>query len=138
MASTVNCCWNNDQNTADPTNSGINEITRLRSVGVICFEAPMTINSATAAIIVRITTTSERFSAVKMPSSTANTMTTTAATPINDQRTASCRLSGFIGLRLDSVMVMPHQPVLHQPDKHHHGGQAKAPMEAFPTPHRRG
>src|SRR5699024_12053492 len=85
--STVNCCWNNDQNTADPINSGINEITRLRSVGVICFEAPMTINSATAAIIVRITTTSERFSAVKMPSSTANTMTNTAAKPNNEQRT---------------------------------------------------
>src|SRR5699024_12584778 len=106
MASTVNCCWNNDQNTADPINSGINEITRLRSVGVLCFEAPMTINNATAAIIVRITTTTERFSAVKKPSSTANTMTTTAATPMNDQRTASCRLSGFIGLRLVSVRVL--------------------------------
>src|SRR5699024_2809508 len=105
MANTVNCCWNNDQNTADPINKGINEITRLRSVGVICFEAPITINSTTAAITVRITTTSERFSAVKMPNSTANTMTTTPAIPTNDQRTASRRLSGFIALRLDSVMV---------------------------------
>ncbi len=79
---TVNCCWNSDQNTTLPSHIGMNARTRLRSspstFGLVSMIAKIPFEISTTTIATAV----ERFAAVRMPvAKPTTTSTTTTTTP---------------------------------------------------------
>ena len=127
---TVNCCWNSDQNTTLPSHIGMNARTRLRSspstFGLVSMIAKIPIEISTTTIATAV----ERFAAVRMPVAKPTTTSTTTTTAPRAGRSQAPAGSG--SGTTAALEGRPRRPegVDREADGHADRREAERPVEA--------